>query len=290
MPRRLGAYLHPFDLDWLAGKGGPAALAGMGCTDLIFPSAYHAGRWTTPVGQGGLVRFLEDGIVHYRPGEGRGPLQPRSGRDVPATGPTPLEECIAAAGAAGLTSHAWTVLFHNSRLGRAHPDSCIRNAVGDTYEYALCPARPEVQSYALQVVGEVAAHPGLCWVELEAVGFMGYRHTSHHDKTSIRPDRALDFLLSLCFCDTCSGALGEQGVDGTEVAVRVAGLLRERLDGGDCMAPPASEDAPARLVEDLGEPVLRAVLRHRERTCTALLARLLHLSVRFLSPLSRRLS
>jgi hypothetical protein len=103
---------------------------------------------------------------------------------------------------------------------------------------------------------------------------MGYRHTSHHDKTSIRPDRALDFLLSLCFCDTCSGALGEQGVDGTEVAVRVAGLLRERLDGGDCMAPPASEDAPARLVEDLGEPVLRAVLRHRERTCTALLARL----------------
>ncbi|MFB6783753.1 hypothetical protein ACFCX0_42305 [Streptomyces sp. NPDC056352] len=43
-----------------------------------------------------------------------------------------------------LPVHAWTVLTHNSALGRAHRDLTVRNAFGDTCEYALCPATEEV--------------------------------------------------------------------------------------------------------------------------------------------------
>ena len=37
MTHRIGAYLHPWDLTWLADRGGLSALGGMGCTDVAFP-------------------------------------------------------------------------------------------------------------------------------------------------------------------------------------------------------------------------------------------------------------
>ena len=45
----------------------------------------------------------------------------------------------------GLQVEAWIVLTHNSTLGRAHPDLVVRNAFGDAYPYALCPAAQDVQ-------------------------------------------------------------------------------------------------------------------------------------------------
>ena len=276
MTQRTGAYLHPWDLEWLSSLGGTAALRDMGCTDLAFPAAYHAGRWTTPVGKDGLVRFLEDGVVYFRPGKGYGGLRPQPAATVPATGSTPLADCIAAARENGLEAHAWTVLFHNSRLGRAHPSSCAHNALGDAYEYSLCPARPEVQEYGLQLVRETAAHPGLDVVELEALGFMGYRHGSHHDKTSFRLDRYLDFLLSFCFCEHCCAGLAEQGVDGAVLGADIARMLRRELVDADAMAPAGRSDAESgdQLREVLGESRFSAMLRHRVATYGNLLTRM----------------
>src|SRR5690606_20217973 len=131
---------------------------------LYLASAYHAGRWYTPWIRAGRVRFLEDGIVHFRPGPASGPLQARASTEVPPAGPSPLEEGIAQARSAGMRLHAWTVLFHNTRLGALHPGECGTNAFGDTYSYALCPARPQVQAYGLDVVRRLAAHEGLAGI------------------------------------------------------------------------------------------------------------------------------
>ena len=276
MTHRIGVYLHPFDLRWLERRGGMAALRDMGCTDVAFPACYHAGRWTTPVGEGGLVRFLEDGVTYFRPGDGYGGIQPAQSRSVEDSGTTPFERCVAAATDAGIEAHAWTVLFHNSPLGRAHPGSCMVNAVEDIYEYGMCPCRPEVQEYGLQLVADVAAHAGLTTVEVEAMGFMGYRHGSHHDKSSFRPDPYLDFLLSYCFCEHCLEGLHGQLVDGPELRGRVADLLRVHLVEGDAMSPQELtwQESFDRLKADLGRRRFLAMIRHRTQVYVGYLTKL----------------
>ena len=166
-----------------------------------------------------------------------------------------------------MEAHAWTVLNHNTALGTRHPDCTVRNAFGNPYPYALCPAREEVRRLGVTLVEDIAEQPELAAVELEALGWMGHRHGSHHDKSSFGTEPVTDFLLSYCFCDACRLALTELGVDAGAVARQFVALLRERLEEGDAMSPLPTEPETAydRLAEALGE-VLPVLLRHRVDT------------------------
>ena len=261
----LGLYLHPWDHVHLAERGGLKALQEMGVSDVALGTAYHAGRWTTPTGSTSLLRFLEDGVVHFRPEAEYGELVPLASSLVHDDSASPLEGLLIEGAKLDLELAAWTVLFHNSRLGTAHPGSCVQNACGDVYPYALCPARPEVQEYGVALCGDVARHPRLDVLELEAAGFMGYRHGSHHDKSSVAPDARLDFLLSYCFCERCGEGLAAQGVDPGQAQERVQQLLRQGLVEADVMQPQrlSWQQAWDRLAQDLGDDVFLAMQRHR---------------------------
>ncbi|MCC6671289.1 MAG: hypothetical protein IT458_09520 [Planctomycetes bacterium] len=266
---RLGLYLHPFDLPGLASAGGMGFLRELGYTDLSLAVAYHAGRWLVPRRGGGMVRFLEDGTVHFRTRGAYGALAPRPSALVPASGPDPLAEFLAQAGAAGITPAAWTVLFHNSRLGRAHPGETVRNAFGDAYTYGLCPMRPAVRAYGEALCAELAGRPGLAVLELEAAGAFGHKHSSHHDKSSFTPEAPADFLLSYCFCDTCRGRLAAAGMDPEALAAAVRGILEERFVDADAMADASL--AWDRLDVVLGrERVQRMIALRAEGLCATL--------------------
>lgn len=121
-----------------------------------------------------------------------------------------------------LPVHAWTVLTHASALGRLGPDLTVRNAFGETYDYALCPAAEEVAEYAETLVGEVVRHGQVAGVVLEACGPLGVDHLGHHDKTEFaRFTLTQRQLLSLCFCLACRGNQRAAGLDSEEVAARV---------------------------------------------------------------------
>ena len=82
-------------------------------------------------------------------------------------------------------------------------------------EEALAPDRrlvaglPKPEIPGLEgLVADLASHEGLDVIELEAVGFMGHKHGSHHDKSSFASEPFTDFLLSYCFCDDCMQGLG----------------------------------------------------------------------------------
>jgi hypothetical protein len=268
-------YAHPEDLRDLAAHGGMARLRELGFRRVAVASAYHAGRWLTPWSRAGAVRFLEDGVVHFRPRADYGPLRPRTSRQVESSGPSPLEAAIHTAREAGLETSAWTVLNHNSRLGRAHPDACVENALGDRYTYALCPARAEVLDYDAALVGDLARHEGLDLIELEALGFMGHKHGSHHDKASFVSEPYGDFLLSHCFCTACQRGIDRAGGDARASRARVAAAIRRHLADGDALAPARStrEAAEARLEAELGES-FAALLRHRLAVHHAVLDRM----------------
>ena len=279
MRHRIGAYLHPWDLGWLADRGGLTMLREMGLADVAFPAAYHAGTWTTPVGTNGLVRRLEDGIVYFRPGDDYGELRPASPcAAMPATGRTALEECIARADDAGLESHAWTVLFHNTRLG-LHASRIVRaqRGGGRVRVFALSGAARGAGVRVATRHGCGGSRGAERRSRSRRWGFMGYRHGGHHVKRSFVIDPYLDFLLSFCFCDHCkqglTGLTGRRGGDCRQVT---AGLLHRILNDGDAMAPQdlGWQESFDRLAAGLGRKVFLAMIRHRTMVYVGFLTKL----------------
>lgn len=237
---RLAIYAHPFDLDALRSIGGLARLRDLGFTEIAMATSYHDGRWLQPWHPAGRVRFLEDGTVHFRPRADHGVLQPKPSSEVPVNGPSPLERLCSEAPPLGLAVRAWNVFTHNSRLGLLHPELCVQNAFGDRYPYALCPSQPAVQQYIVAMTNDLAAHAGLGSIEFEALGQMGWKHSSHHDKASFTPTPLLDAALSTCFCPSCSANVPRAAAH--RDAVR--SLVDARLTA-DAMAPLADVDAVA---------------------------------------------
>jgi hypothetical protein len=105
--------------------------------------------------------------------------------------------------------HTWVVLAHNSRLGEAYPDICVRNAYGDRYPWAPCIARPEVREYAVTLAAEAAVRPGARGTELESCGWYGLAPLHADDKIAGVPlGGAGQYLMSLCFCEVCGEGYG----------------------------------------------------------------------------------
>lgn len=263
---KLGVYAHPWDLRELRrSHGGIQALADLGFGSISLASAYHAGKWLTPWSPDGFVRQLEDGTVHFPPRGDYAALRPLPSREAQTADVEWLRVGEDAA-AAGVGVRAWTVFLHNTRLGEAHPESTVENARGDRFPWALCPARPEVAAYAQTLAADVGQLPGLGVLEVEALGWMGNRHGSHHAKAAIVDDPLTDFALSYCFCSACRRGLEGRGLDAEALRADVRALLHQRLTQADAMSPSGPSDsgtATETLREALGEKVVSAMLAHR---------------------------
>lgn len=266
---QLAIYAHPWDLRDLPAHGGLQRLVDLGFGEVALAVSYHAGRWLTPWNSRGMVRFLEDGTVHFRPRADYGRLRPQTSSEVPAEGASPLSSLIDDAARVGMRSRAWTVCTHNTRLGELHPECTVENAFGDRYSYALCPAQPAVQQYVQTLVTDLAAHRGLDTIELESFGWLGHRHNSHHDKNSFAAEPRSDLLLSLCFCEACRLGMqnqkieGRDGIDVEALRQGVQRLLRQHFADGDAMtaavARPSRKELLEELRRELGDGILAAV-------------------------------
>ena len=269
---QLALYVHPFDLRALADHGGIARLRDLGFAELSIATSYHDGRWLTPWNPERRVRFLEDGCVHFRPRGDYGLLRPMLSSEVREGEPSPLERLCVEAAQAGMSARAWTVFGHNTQFGLQHPELSVENAHGDRYPYALCPAQPAVSDYHSRLVGDLAAHEGLGTIELEALGQMGIKHSSHHDKKSFTPKGLLDFAMSACFCPACMTLYEADGRDGEQVRRSVRAFVDAMTRDADAMAPPASPADDAGLADEQRAWV-DAVLSVRRGTVARLAAR-----------------
>jgi hypothetical protein len=185
-------------------------MASLGAGTMTLAAAYHSVRAITPHHPAHRVVQAHHAAAYF-------PVRPHAWRDrrlrpaPPSWGaadPDPFGTAAKALRSAGLAVEAWVVLTHNTRLGLAHPDLSVRNTFGDRYPYALCPANPEVREYARTLVEEVTALYDLSGLVLEACGWLGVEHGSHHDKTGADLTSAERELLSVCVCEACARALG----------------------------------------------------------------------------------
>lgn len=200
---RLTGYAYPWD--FVGDPEAVARIAALGPDTVALAATYHAARVATPTHPRRRVLEISESAcyVPVRDEAWRGrrlrPASPDWLGDADSFGRA--HESLAAG---GLVTDAWVVLCHDDTLGRRHLDLVTRNAFGDLYPYALCPASPDVREYAQTLLEEVVlAHP-VRGVVLEACGPVGVEHAALHDKTAFATWRPIDSaLLSLCFCDAC---------------------------------------------------------------------------------------
>ncbi|MEV0623934.1 hypothetical protein AB0I81_62215 [Nonomuraea sp. NPDC050404] len=210
------AYLYPWDV--VGDPTAPGRLADLGVQTVALAASYHSTRAATPYHPAHRVLDVPYPAFYL-------PIRSSSwSRLVPATPTwTPADAYLQARDAlkaAGLQVHAWTVLTHNSHLGSAHPDLVVRNAFGDPYPYALCPAHDDVIEYCERLVKEILEVGEPDGLILEACGPMGFGHQSVHEKTGGADWTPTDAdLLSLCFCTSCAPRYPEATQDRVRAAI-----------------------------------------------------------------------
>lgn len=200
---------------------------------ILLAVSYHAGKFYLPHNPLKTIYYHDSGSVYFTPQLTKyGALKPMPGEayqhyKAARQSHEPLDllhAVIAEAHACGLEVYAWVVGLHNSRLGTQYPEVTVRNAFGESYRHALCPAHEESRHYALQMIKDLASGYDLDGFVLESFDYMGMLHGDHHELIGASDPGRLEQWLGLCFCDRCKHGAAERGidVDGLQQEVRIA--------------------------------------------------------------------
>lgn len=230
-------FVYPWDI----ADGGIAETLGdmkaIGMDAINVSVSYHTAKLLLPHNPKRKIYYHPGGHVYFRPEHGQYKLlQPLTGEAYEAyrlrhAGPGQddlLARIITEARKLELGVNAWVVGFHNSRLGKLHPQITVRNAYDESYVHALCPAQEECRHYAVQMIRDLVRQYDLDGIILESFDYMGCLHGDHHEIIGIENQGELEKLLGLCFCDRCEALAVERGIDVAalkhQVRTRVAQL------------------------------------------------------------------
>lgn len=180
-----------------------------------------------------------------------------------------FDRAVTAATEQGFDVDAWVVCLHGTRLGEENPAYQIQDAFGTSHAHALCPSHPEVRQYFGSIVDALSAYD-IDQIDLESVGFPSVIHghgaSFGHHKDHAVDSRALEFLLSQCFCEGCQRMAGDD-IDLAAAEETVQTLCRQYFD-----QPTASVPDLATLEER--SPELQALFEFRESVIDSFLSQL----------------
>ncbi|GEO25206.1 hypothetical protein AAC03nite_09910 [Alicyclobacillus acidoterrestris] len=176
--------------------------------------SYHAGRFVQPRSPKRKVYFPEDGTLYFH-------VSPELYEEQLIRPKTVsyVDECDALIRELendrrerGFRLSSWFVCLHNTRIGMEYPEATVVNAFGDYYYYNLCPSNPAARTYITTVLKDLTSNYEVDAVELESLSFMGFPHEFHHEKDGVGLNDYEQFLLSLCFCNSCKHRAEQEGV------------------------------------------------------------------------------
>ena len=231
---------------------------------------YHHARDLYPHNPVHRVHFADGGACFFRPDQGRyagARIQPRRARMLKDT--DPLAMLVERARKRGMTPRAWTINLHNAALGEAYPDCAARNVFGDPLLTDLCPANPDVRSYAVTVSGDIARY-GVDAIVAESITYMPFDHGFHHERCPYPLAPLVRHLLSVCFCRHCEAAFRETGADTAGLRRWVRDQLQRAIEGEACLLDEVPLERSS--VTALADGEMGALVTARERIVTSLVA------------------
>ncbi|GAA1959692.1 hypothetical protein [Amycolatopsis minnesotensis] len=264
---RVTGYAYPWDV--LDAPGFTERALELGVDEVAVAVSYHTTRAATPYAPDRTAVLARHAAL-YRPVREQVWDGARLRPGVPdwADREDSAGDAVTALRDAGISTAAWLVLTHNSRLGEEFPDVAVRNCFGESYPWALCPAQEEVRTYAATLAAECVADLDVPTVVLEACGQLGAVHQCHHEKTDAVWAPATSRLLSVCCCAACRGRWATAGLEPDEVERKLRAEVRRLIETGDLAVtedklPGGLRDgllsARQRSTDDLRREVLAAI-------------------------------
>ncbi|WP_429845522.1 hypothetical protein [Brevibacillus sp. FIR094] len=225
--RQIGMFIYPWDIAESGIEAVIQTLQGAKCNTAVVNSSYHQGRFFHP--QSKTFRRLPFSGVSFTPEWSKyNRLRPNVHEQIAQAGI--LAKMKEACEQAGMGFHTWWVGLHNSTLGLAHPDLCVQNIWGDTYTYALCPSRSEVQHYAKSLFADTLEQVKPERILIEATAFLPMKHGEHHEVCLLPLGESLQWLLSLCFCEACTERAESKRIDVGVVQQLVSRLVNQMVE------------------------------------------------------------
>lgn len=259
-------YAYAWDIAEAGVKQAVAEFRALGLDTVTMAGSYHAGKFLRPHGKTGKVYFPEDGTVYFKANPCRyGAIKP-----VPNSMLAKQDVLRELTKQKSIASNVWLVLLHNTLLGTAHPDSTVANAFGDHYVYSLCPSAPAARDYAVGLARDVTESYPVSGISMESPGFAPYAHGFHHEFALNAPNRWLDNLLGLCFCDHCGAGAKKSGINAAALKARVAKDISNHLDSD--IDFPADMAEAFWLADTRSDGELKAFLDWRCTVVTSLVA------------------
>ncbi|MCE5228194.1 hypothetical protein LLG95_01175 [bacterium] len=205
-------------------------LAQLGIDGINLALAYHGGRFYCPHNRRHGMVHAPDGALYFQPllscYEALRPrVHPEYGSGVfVARAREALHE-------RNMSMTAWVVLFNNLTLSMSYPNVTGVNALGDRIEGALCPANPDVRTYAQALVEDLASRVGVDVIEIEDFSFASHLSYTGPRWIGIPIGPNLGYLLTLCFCQHCRHRAEEANIEIGALKYHVERMVRQGLSG-----------------------------------------------------------
>lgn len=227
---------HAFTLPYTFFRQSPTEvipeLQDSGFTGINLALNYHASR-DFILRQGPQLQYLSDGFHYYKPDPALYPennLLPASSDHLLDN--EMLHSVIDAAAANNFDVNAWAVFLHNSALGKKSPETTVTNVYGNHFLSELCPSNPRVRGYVLGLASDLCSR-GIKSLAIESLHFHGARHGEHHERFFLEMSKTTEFLLSLCFCQSCMDRFTQTSGDALALKAEVIAALKPFIDDGD---------------------------------------------------------
>ncbi|NDF02861.1 MAG: hypothetical protein EB067_05430 [Actinobacteria bacterium] len=263
-----------------------AELQGAGLTGINLALNYHSSR-DFLLRQGPHLEYLQEGFHYYFPNfssYNESAIKPAQGSYYENN--LLLDLISEETRRVDFDLNAWCVYLHNFNLGSRNPTATVTNVYGNQFLSELCPAHPAVREYAIGLSRDLCSR-GIKKLLVESVRFHGLMHGEHHERFFLQMSKITEFLLYLCFCNSCTTEFSKRGGDPEALRNKVKFALDNFINESDSWL--GLKLSITTLQEILGSEILM-YLSSREATVTSLYAEICKVAqasgvqVQFLDP------
>lgn len=177
----------------------------------------------------------------------------------------PLAAVVEGCQSRGLALRGRITCCNAPALAGRYPSAAVKDVFGDVNPAWLCPSNPDVREYLRATVADLSGLYPFETLEIEAFAFPLPGRAGGDRLICPELGPAGEWLLRLCFCESCRQAAAGEGIDAAAAARSVTVTLEKSLASGEPVRKP---------VEDLlaSDEILRAYVEWGGRQVTGLVA------------------
>ncbi|MCO5090935.1 hypothetical protein [Bosea sp. (in: a-proteobacteria)] len=219
---KLQTWVYPWDIH----AGGVDRVLGeirdLGLTGIELTSNYHAIATLAARGEGRRVLYTEHGGVFFPArAERYGRIKPEVWPDDEIVRIWP--EVSERSAKLGLRLNAWTIGQFQPWITRQVPECSKVLPTGDRVPATTCPCNTDVQEFFCAMGADLSSQFPVDLIELEGIGFHKFQYGWVRPRILIDIAPWTEWLLSLCFCESCKARARRAGLDpdGLQARVRI---------------------------------------------------------------------